>query len=142
VGTCGHGADRVSISEDGLNFRDFARLFRDHLKCPDALFLDGGRGVGIYNPEMGRNDWPWHSGYGPCLAWWNDGSCGNAACPRNGRLADATVSRAGSGLFRRRGLMVPKIDGRQWDDLDIGCTAYFESTVKAVLHEATIMRIV
>lgn len=46
------------------------------------------------------------------------------------------------GSFRRRGSMVPKIDGSQWDDLDSGCTVYFESTVKAVLHEATIMRIV
>lgn len=65
VGTCGDGAVRFAISEDGVNFHDFARLFRDHLKCPDALFLDGGRGVGIFNPVMGRNDWSWHGGYGP-----------------------------------------------------------------------------
>ncbi|MBA8833968.1 uncharacterized protein YigE (DUF2233 family) [Rhizobium leguminosarum] len=58
-------AARFEISENGANFHDFARLFRDHLKCPDALFLDGGRGVGIYNSEMGRNDWSWHGGYGP-----------------------------------------------------------------------------
>ncbi|MBY5715506.1 hypothetical protein HFO33_02640 [Rhizobium leguminosarum] len=65
VGVCEHGAVRFAISEYGVNFHDFARLFRDHLKCPDALFLDGGRGVGLYNPAMGRNDRSWHGGYGP-----------------------------------------------------------------------------
>lgn len=65
VGVCGRGAVRFAISEDGVNFYDFARLFRDHLKCPNALFLDGGRGVGIYNPAMGRNDRSWHGGFGP-----------------------------------------------------------------------------
>ncbi|MBY5519619.1 phosphodiester glycosidase family protein [Rhizobium leguminosarum] len=65
VGVCERGAVRFAISEDGVNFHDFARLFRDHLNCPDALFLDGGRGVGLYNPEMGRNDRSWHGGYGP-----------------------------------------------------------------------------
>lgn len=65
VGVCGSGAVRFAISEDKVNFHDFARLFRDHLKCPDALFLDGGRGAGIYNPAMGRNDYSWHGGYGP-----------------------------------------------------------------------------
>lgn len=64
VGVCG-GAVRFAISEDRVNFHDFARLFRDHLKCANALFLDGGRGVGIYNPAMGRNDRSWHGGFGP-----------------------------------------------------------------------------
>ncbi len=50
---CGSGAVRFAISEDRVNFYDFARLFRDHLKCPNALFLDGGRGVGISNPDNG-----------------------------------------------------------------------------------------
>lgn len=65
VGVCGGGAVRFAISEDRVNFNDFARLFRDHLKCQNALFLDGGRGVGIYNPAMGRNDRSWHGGFGP-----------------------------------------------------------------------------
>ncbi|ANL47301.1 hypothetical protein AMC87_CH02630 [Rhizobium phaseoli] len=65
VGVCENGTVRFAISEDGVNFHDFARLFRDRLQCPDALFLDGGRGVGLYNPAMGRNDWSWHGGYGP-----------------------------------------------------------------------------
>lgn len=65
VGVCGNGAIRFAISEDRVNFHDFARLFRDHLKCPNALFLDGGRGAGIYSPAMGRNDRSWHGGFGP-----------------------------------------------------------------------------
>lgn len=65
VGVCAGGAVRFAISEDGVNFHDFARLFRDRLQCPDALFLDGGRGVGLYYPALDRNDWSWHGGYGP-----------------------------------------------------------------------------
>lgn len=65
VGVCGGGTVRLAASDDMVNFHDFARLFRDHLKCPNALFLDGGRGVGIYNPKMGRNDRSWHGGFGP-----------------------------------------------------------------------------
>ncbi|EJT05205.1 phosphodiester glycosidase family protein [Rhizobium sp. CCGE 510] len=67
VGVCAAGTVRLAISEDGVNFHDFARLFSEQLKCPDALFLDGGHGVGIYHPAMGRNDRSWHGGYGPML---------------------------------------------------------------------------
>ncbi|RFB93614.1 hypothetical protein B5K11_13955 [Rhizobium leguminosarum bv. trifolii] len=67
VGVCGTGTVRLAVSEDGVNFHDFARLFRDNLKCPDALFLDGGNGVGLYSPAIGRNDRSWHGGYGPML---------------------------------------------------------------------------
>lgn len=65
VGVCEGGAIRFAVSEDAVNFHDFARLFRDRLKCPDALFLDGGGGAGLYAPDMGRNDISWHGGYGP-----------------------------------------------------------------------------
>ncbi|TCU30979.1 uncharacterized protein YigE (DUF2233 family) [Rhizobium azibense] len=65
VGVCSGGRVRLAASDDSVNFHEFARLFRDHLKCPNALFLDGGRGVGIYNPAMGRNDRSWHGGFGP-----------------------------------------------------------------------------
>lgn len=65
VGICGDNAVRFAISDDSVNFHDFARLFRDHLQCPNALFLDGGRGVGIYSPAMGRNDRSWYRGFGP-----------------------------------------------------------------------------
>lgn len=67
VGVCEGGKVRFAISDGRVNFHDFARLFRDHLSCPDALFLDGGRGAGVYLPEMRRNDFSWHGGYGPIL---------------------------------------------------------------------------
>ena len=31
----------LAISRDGVNLWTFAALFRDELKCPDALYLDG-----------------------------------------------------------------------------------------------------
>lgn len=69
VGVCENGAVRFAISEDPVNFHDFARMFRDHLKCPNALFLDGGHGTGIYSPELGRNDISWHGGFGPIVGF-------------------------------------------------------------------------
>lgn len=65
VGVCDGHLVRFAVSEDDVNFYDFATLFRDQLKCPDALFLDGGRGVGLYDPAMKRNDVSGHGGYGP-----------------------------------------------------------------------------
>lgn len=67
VGACTDGTVRFVISETRVNFHDFARLFRDHLGCPDALFLDGGRGVGLYHPALGRNDRSGHGGFGPMI---------------------------------------------------------------------------
>ena len=67
VGISADGTLRFVISEDRVNFHDFARLFRDELKCADALFLDGGNGTGLYNPALGSNDTSWHGGYGPIL---------------------------------------------------------------------------
>lgn len=43
------------ISENAVNFYDFALLFRDGLKCADALFFDGTVSS-LYSPELGRND--------------------------------------------------------------------------------------
>jgi uncharacterized protein YigE (DUF2233 family) len=68
VGVCDRGEVIFAISEAGVNFHEFARLFRDQLGCANALFLDGGRGVGLYDPALGRNDISWHGGYGPMLA--------------------------------------------------------------------------
>ena len=65
VGVCKNGAVRFAISESSVNFHEFARLFRDRLDCPNALFLDGGRGAGIYSPALNRYDASWHGGYGP-----------------------------------------------------------------------------
>ena len=39
-----------AISEDEVSFGAFARLFRDTLKCPNALFLDGGSVPTLYIP--------------------------------------------------------------------------------------------
>jgi uncharacterized protein YigE (DUF2233 family) len=43
------------ISENAVNFHDFALLFRDGLKCTNALFFDGTVSS-LYSPELGRND--------------------------------------------------------------------------------------
>lgn len=67
VGVCEGGIVRFAASEGPVNFHEFARFFRDGLACPNALFLDGGRGVGLYDPELGRNDFSWHGGYGPMV---------------------------------------------------------------------------
>lgn len=44
-----------AISEDWVNFHSFARLFRDHLRCANALFLDGSISS-LHAPELGRSD--------------------------------------------------------------------------------------
>jgi uncharacterized protein YigE (DUF2233 family) len=67
VGVCRDNRLRFAISNAPVNFHAFARLFRDELECPDALFLDGGRGAGIYVPALGREDWSGHGGYGPIV---------------------------------------------------------------------------
>jgi uncharacterized protein YigE (DUF2233 family) len=43
------------ISNDGVNFHSFARLFRDVLDTPNALFLDGSISR-LYAPQLDRND--------------------------------------------------------------------------------------
>ena len=47
--------DRVifAISDAPMNFYDFATLFRDRLRCPDALYLDGNISA-MYAPELHR----------------------------------------------------------------------------------------
>jgi uncharacterized protein YigE (DUF2233 family) len=42
-----------AISEDAVNFYDFAALFRDELRCSNALFFDGTVSS-LYAPELGR----------------------------------------------------------------------------------------
>jgi len=81
VGVCSAGRVRFAVSDDDVNFHDFARLFRDDLKCPNALFLDGGNGVGLYSPDLDRNDRSWHGGYGPMFALVD--ATGNEAKPRD-----------------------------------------------------------
>jgi uncharacterized protein YigE (DUF2233 family) len=44
----------VAITETDASFASFARLYRDVLKCPNALFLDGGSVPTLYAPSLGR----------------------------------------------------------------------------------------
>lgn len=41
VGVRKDGTVVLAISRQGISFGQFARLFRDALRCPDALYLDG-----------------------------------------------------------------------------------------------------
>ncbi len=44
-----------AISNQSVNFHTFARLFRDALELPNALFLDGSISR-LYAPDLGRDD--------------------------------------------------------------------------------------
>lgn len=44
-----------AISEGEVSFGLFARLFRDTLKTPNALFLDGGSAPALYGPSLSRS---------------------------------------------------------------------------------------
>ncbi len=44
-----------AISEGSVNFHSFARLFRDHLDCANALFLDGSISS-LHATELSRSD--------------------------------------------------------------------------------------
>ena len=52
-GVCVRGGNVVLfvISQEGVPFSSFERLFRDGLKCRDALFLDGGSAPALYVPS-------------------------------------------------------------------------------------------
>jgi uncharacterized protein YigE (DUF2233 family) len=47
---------RFAISNQPVTFHQFATLFRDRLKCADALFLDGGSASAVYAPSLSRHD--------------------------------------------------------------------------------------
>jgi uncharacterized protein YigE (DUF2233 family) len=55
VGACRGDAVDFAIAEQPVNFDTFARLFRDGLDCPNALFLDGSVSS-LYTPELNRDD--------------------------------------------------------------------------------------
>jgi len=56
VGVRGGKTVVFAISDQPVSFGSFGRLFRDALKTPDALYLDGSISS-IYAPEVGRRDW-------------------------------------------------------------------------------------
>jgi uncharacterized protein YigE (DUF2233 family) len=51
VGVRADGRVLFAISEGEVSFDAFARLFRDGLNCPNALFLDGGSAATLYVPS-------------------------------------------------------------------------------------------
>lgn len=56
VGVSADGSRAVfAISNDAVNFDSFARLFRDELGLPDALYFDGNISR-LYAPGLGRHD--------------------------------------------------------------------------------------
>jgi uncharacterized protein YigE (DUF2233 family) len=54
VGVRADGEIVFAISEGEVSFEAFARLFRDRLNCPNALFLDGGSASNLYAPSLNR----------------------------------------------------------------------------------------
>ena len=55
VGVGANGTLYAAISDAPVTFHRFARLFRDRLGTPNALFLDGNISR-LYAPELGRHD--------------------------------------------------------------------------------------
>ncbi len=55
VGVDTRGRVVFAISDAPVNFHDFARLFRDMLDTPNALFLDGNVSK-FHDPALGRHD--------------------------------------------------------------------------------------
>ncbi|MBC7157021.1 MAG: phosphodiester glycosidase family protein [Rhodobacteraceae bacterium] len=56
VGVSAGGRHAVfAISDRGVSFHEFARLFRDHLGLPEALYFDGNTSR-LYAPGLGRFD--------------------------------------------------------------------------------------
>ncbi|MGC3937778.1 phosphodiester glycosidase family protein [Roseobacter sp. EG26] len=56
VGTSADGKRAVfAISDEPVNFHSFGRLFRDHLKTPNALYFDG-KISRLYAPSLDRSD--------------------------------------------------------------------------------------
>ena len=55
VGACEGGAVVFAIADEPVTFDAFARLFRDGIGCPNALFLDGSVSS-LYAPELKRDD--------------------------------------------------------------------------------------
>lgn len=55
VGVTGDGMVVAAISERPVTFHRFARLFRDHLDAPNALYIDGNVSR-LHAAELGRSD--------------------------------------------------------------------------------------
>jgi uncharacterized protein YigE (DUF2233 family) len=55
VGVRADGKVIFAISQREVSFDAFARLFRDGLNCPNALFLDGGSASSLYAPSLANH---------------------------------------------------------------------------------------
>jgi uncharacterized protein YigE (DUF2233 family) len=55
VGVRADGKVIFAISQGEVSFDAFARLFRDGLSCPNALFLDGGSASSFYAPSLNNH---------------------------------------------------------------------------------------
>jgi uncharacterized protein YigE (DUF2233 family) len=55
VGIVSPGEVAFAISDDPVTFYEFALLFRDTLRCQEALYLDGNVSS-LYSPSLGRAD--------------------------------------------------------------------------------------
>ena len=55
VGVAADGSAWFAISDEPVSFGRFARLFRDRLSCPNALFLDGAVSR-LWDPVAARKD--------------------------------------------------------------------------------------
>ena len=55
IGVSSEGMLISAISNQPVNFHQFARLFREVLRAPNALFIDG-KVSRLYAPEMNRHD--------------------------------------------------------------------------------------
>ena len=65
VGVSDAGTAWFVISDEAVSFGRFARLFRDGLRCANALFLDGSVSS-LWDPGAGRRDS--YSSLGPMVA--------------------------------------------------------------------------
>lgn len=72
IGVRKDGTIVLAISRQGISFGQFARLFRDDLRCPDALYLDGSVSQLSQDGEAGRmttgESVPWRKPLGPVLS--------------------------------------------------------------------------
>ena len=56
VGVCDDGSVQFVNSEAPVSFYQFAVLFKDDLRCSNALFLDGGIASALYAPTIDKHD--------------------------------------------------------------------------------------
>lgn len=56
AGVCSDGSIQFVNTNEPVTFYQFALLFKDKLKCPNALFLDGGIASALYAPSIDKHD--------------------------------------------------------------------------------------